>query len=328
MTNLYSKLKSIPSKIKYKYWGYYYPQYRKKVEADFKNLPLNSPDKVSAYISNLLETDSPCMISRFGSNELSAALCYGRNFHPLWFLRKIAPFWAPPYIANEMKSNAGFFSNDKKNLSDFADLLLSSAEKVDLLGSWIGSERMIEEKMGYERCPLLYLEPYWSKKPWTKSLQGKNVLVIHPFASTIQLQYSKHRLLFDNPDLLPPFNLKVIKAIQSIGGDNNGFNSWFDALHYMEKQIDSIDYDIALIGCGAYGMPLAAYCKETGKKAVHLGGVLQLLFGIKGNRWAEDGYGSDFGFDYKRLLDNPNWVKPLPEETPIISKKIENACYW
>ena len=42
------------------------------------------------------------------------------------------------------------------------------------------------------------------------------------------------------------------------------------------------DFDVALIGCGAYGFPLAAKLKTAGKQAIHLGGVLQALFGIKG----------------------------------------------
>ena len=41
------------------------------------------------------------------------------------------------------------------------------------------------------------------------------------------------------------------------------------------------NFDIALIGCGAYGFPLAAFVKGIGKKAVHIGGPLQLFFGIK-----------------------------------------------
>lgn len=51
----------------------------------------------------------------------------------------------------------------------------------------------------------------------------------------------------------------------------------------MKDEIDKQDYDIALIGCGAYGFPLAAHIKRSGKKAIHLGGALQLLFGIKVN---------------------------------------------
>ena len=50
----------------------------------------------------------------------------------------------------------------------------------------------------------------------------------------------------------------------------------------MKSQMDQTDYDIALIGCGAYGFPLAAHAKRMGKQAIHMGGSLQLLFGIRG----------------------------------------------
>ena len=77
---------------------------------------------------------------------------------------------------------------------------------------------------------------------------------------------------------------------------------------------------VGLFGCGAYGMPLAAYCKEIGKKAVHLGGATQLLFGIKGKRW--DCY------DYISSLYNEYWVRPSEQEKPKNANKIESACYW
>ena len=48
-----------------------------------------------------------------------------------------------------------------------------------------------------------------------------------------------------------------------------------------------IDFDVAIIGCGAYGFPLAAKLKQAGKQAIHLAGATQLLFGIKGKRWEE-----------------------------------------
>lgn len=50
----------------------------------------------------------------------------------------------------------------------------------------------------------------------------------------------------------------------------------------MQDEISKEDYDICLIGCGAYGFSLAAYVKRCGKQAIHMGGALQLLFGIKG----------------------------------------------
>lgn len=36
----------------------------------------------------------------------------------------------------------------------------------------------------------------------------------------------------------------------------------------MKSEIDKCDYDVCLIGCGAYGFPLAAHVKHKGKQAI------------------------------------------------------------
>lgn len=69
-----------------------------------------------------------------------------------------------------------------------------------------------------------------------------------------------------------------------------------------------IDFDIAIIGCGAYGMPLAAKLKKTGKQAIHLGGETQLLFGIKG-KWWEENYPSKIASCF-----NEYWGYPADSE--------------
>jgi hypothetical protein len=165
---------------------------------------------------------------------------------------------------------------------------------------------------------LVDLEPWYHNSPWTKALAGKKVLVIHPFEKTIKSQYKKRTKLFANPNILPKFTLKTLKAVQSLGGNSDDFSNWFDALKHMEDKISSTDFDIAIIGCGAYGLPLAAHVKRMGKKAVHLGGATQLLFGIKGKRWED----SNFKFI------NDYWVRPLEEEKPKAHKQVENSCYW
>lgn len=81
---------------------------------------------------------------------------------------------------------------------------------------------------------------------------------------------------------MPEFELKVLKAVQTLaGGQDDRFTDWFEALDYMYCEALKMEFDVAIIGCGAYGMPLAAKLKQAGKKAVHLGGVTQILFGIK-----------------------------------------------
>jgi hypothetical protein len=168
------------------------------------------------------------------------------------------------------------------------------------------------------------LNPYFSKSPWTRALEGKKVLVIHPFAATIQAQYKRRELLFAN-NLLPAFELKTIKAVQSIAGEKTEFDTWFDALDHMKAQMDQVDYDICLIGCGAYGFPLAAHAKRMGNVGFHLGGSLQLLFGIRGKRWENPDYNPVYNY---AALMNEHWVKPAEEERPVAANKVEGACYW
>ena len=154
---------------------------------------------------------------------------------------------------------------------------------------------------------------------------GKKVLVIHPFTETIRSQYLRRELLFPGREVLPEFELITMKAVQSNGvlPEQFPYSDWFEALDFMCGKIREIDYDIALIGAGAYGMFLGAFCKHCGKQALHIGGALQLIFGIKGARW-EKQYPPEFG----QRLFNENWVNPLPSERPAGYEIVEDGCYW
>ena len=84
-----------------------------------------------------------------------------------------------------------------------------------------------------------------------------------------------------------------------------------------------MNFDIAIIGCGAYGFPLAVKLKKAGKQAIHLGGAAQLLFGIKGKRWE-----SDPAFEYVQKFFNDSWVYPDEAERPQKAHIVEGGCYW
>ena len=175
------------------------------------------------------------------------------------------------------------------------------------------------------------LYPFWVDRPWTLALKGKKVLVVHPFAETIRSQYNRRKYIFDNPDILPEYELKTLRAVQSNAGNDVPFRDWFEALKWMEEEIAKIDFDFCILGCGAYGLPLAAAVKRMGKKAIHIGGGTQLLFGIKGRRWDNDAYHwknlPQLNTSYSSLY-NDYWVRPSQSETPKAAKNVEGACYW
>jgi hypothetical protein len=218
---------------------------------------------------------------------------------------------------------SGFFPGTQEDVLRFSDLMLGLTSQVDLLAVWslIMEDYVIDTYAPQTRiCQLESVGPYRHKDPWSKALAGKKVLVIHPFEESILRQYEKRKLLFEDKDVLPDFELKTIKAVQTIAGEKSEFANWFEALDYMYDKAMATDFDVAIIGCGAYGFPLAAMVKKRGKQAVHMGGGVQILFGIKGSRWDTDPFTSK--------LYNDHWVRPDESETPKNANSVEGGCYW
>lgn len=275
-------------------------------------LPRHTGLEAQETIRKALESDEPLMIARFGAVEVKAVL-YGILPPPINICLE-------NYVYSHMGQNAGFFPVNSTMLERFKDLMLHDMADVDILASWRPEEIFFKKRMpDVYRIGLMDLQPHEnSDSLWTAALREKKVLVVHPFAKTIERQYNENRTrLFKNRDILPEFaSLTTIAAVQSIAGNRTAFANWFDALAWMEEKIDCCEFDVALIGCGAYGFPLAAYCKRIGKKAIHVGGALQLIFGIKGKRW--DNWS----------LYNEYWVSPSEAERPEGLQNVEGGCYW
>ena len=294
----------------------------------------NNPEEANIQIRTLLENNKPCMIARYGATELLCMTNYlGIKNHSnfLKFITGHSPeWWWTDIVIRNMCQWSGFFPPTPDNLQRFCEMMDEDTKQLDLLGCWDQHESLFENKLkGVKRVHLRLLEPFWSAQPWTISLENKKILVIHPFAELIEKQYKKRLSIFPN-GILPYFQLTTIKAVQSLGGEAQ-YKDWFEALNWMKKQIEIQNFDICLIGCGAYGFPLAAHVKRLGKKAFHIGGALQLLFGIKGTRWENPNYGvKEWNIpigSYSNMM-NEAWIKPGEEFKSKNANMVEGACYW
>lgn len=229
----------------------------------------------------------------------------------------------PDYIKKVMHLNAGFFPADKENLLKFGRLLWESSKSVDVFGVWFN---LLEDYVIHKTSPdaelvdLIGLEPYRSKNPWSKALKNKKVLVVHPFEESIQHQYAIHDKLFKDPEVLPDFELLTYKAIQTNAGGSCEYATWFDALDHMFEEIRQFNFDVAIVGCGAYGLPLAAKIKALDKQVIHLAGATQVMFGIRGARW-------DVRPEMQQYF-NEFWIRPSENEKPKDAKSVEGGCYW
>ena len=282
------------------------------------------------------------MIARFGTTEINCInnyLCV-KSDKPYFqkCVEYITDYTHTPWWNKDhwkiMSLWSGIFPPCQDTAEKFSERYLQDIPEIDILASHQYYEKFMPLRPDVTRIQLEMLYPFSVNRPWTRYLKGKKVLVVHPFEKTIQEQYKKRKLLFKDENILPDFELITFKAVQTIAGCKSTFKNWFEALEYMENEIAKIDFDVCIIGCGAYGLPLAAYVKRMGKQAIHLAGGTQLLFGILGNRWVKQ-YGDvlhyrpgiDININYRPLF-NEYWIYPLKEDTPDNANIVEGACYW
>ena len=284
----------------------------------FYGTEITSLREGNILIKHLLELDEPCFIGRIGTVEMGVLSdAIAKEYH----LKSSIKQSSKKVLCN----NAGFFPENPadEDIMKWANIYKESIKLLDVHASF---DTHSEDYVASKFCPnaritqLCALEPYYFDSPWSHALLGKKVLVVHPFESTIKNQFINRTKLFKNPEVLPEFELKTVKAVLSLAGEETPFSTWFDALDYMKCEINKIDFDIAILGCGAYGIPLGGYIKSMGKKAIIMGGATQLLFGIVGARWEKTGVMNQYINEY--------WVHPSASETPKHSGKVENACYW
>lgn len=281
-------------------------------------------------IRGFLERGRPCLIARFGCVELDAALRGYDISRCASGLRKAldlligasGPFWWDNSIRANLLRTTGVFPVDDATLMRFSKRVLADARSVDVLGSWNARELELKKRY-FPNCKAVDLgglDSFPYQNPWSSALEDRRVLVVHPFCQTIAAQYMRREKLFENPAILPTFQLTTYRPVTSFLGLKTPYRDWFGALDAMCADIAEMDFDVALIGCGAYGMSIGAFVKNVlRRQAIHLGGVTQLLFGIKGGRWD--------GGPYSRFY-NGFWVRPDEAERPVNYRQHEGGACW
>lgn len=285
---------------------------------------LPSCDKVQKLMHHYVEGSSPFALIRFGLFEY--ILCYQ-------YLEKIngLRYKYSEFICQHIGLDAGLFPVEDAYMDEYAMLILSQLNIADGLSYWRNIPEsyifadFYKKNVFYVNVEDLYPFPFLHPNTlpiWQLALKGKRVLVVSAFAETIRKQYAKREQLWINSDeILPNFELILYKAIQTNGGLNDErFPSWRAGLSFMTDEILQLNFDLALISCGAYGMPLALALKQNGRKVVQWGGCFQLWFGILGGRWSTDS-------SVQKYI-NKSWVYPSDLETPPLASQVNNTCYW
>jgi len=285
-------------------------------------------------VCNIVQGSEPFFIGRNGSTEMEV-------FH-FWQVYRKEGHPYPTAMIEKLERVSGIWPATQESVDDWATAYAESLKSLDgLAAGWYKPYEQIEADFlkvyspNSFRIPLRTLEPYYvpSKLRWTQYLKGKKVAVVSSFADTIQTQVwaqdsSKIWASLDEPETILPTAVQWIPIRTYFppkisGGGSTGWtdvNSWREAVNLVVQDVLSTDAEIVLIGCGALGMCIGSRLKEAQRSVILMGGAIQVLFGIKGQRWATHDIISKFW--------NSAWIYPSQHETPTGAYLIEGGCYW
>ena len=159
------------------------------------------------------------------------------------------------------------------------------------------------------------------REPWTLALKGKRILIISSFIESIKEKIPIRDKIY-GIDLFPDCEFVFIKPPQTHG--NNDSRRFPEELADFVENVRNIkdSFDIALCSCGGYGNAICSAIYDMNKSAIYVGGVLQMYFGIYGERWMRERP------DIMRMFLNKYWSRPKESERPKNFKNVEKSCYW
>lgn len=289
----------------------------KIAQDEWRDVSLLSADRVGEQISAAIGSKTAYLSGKVGANEqVLLQWAMGLRVRGRFHSRSIAFSQT-----RKMLSGAGLKPRSKESYFQFVPKLTKSIQDADILGIWkYAGERDIYRKVGTnaQLCDFFDLDPWFMDKPWSSQLEGKTVYVVSPFLNTFREQMPKARMIWGGRPVLPELNLTGYKFPFLMSEDSAG--DWRDVLWEVIEDIDRAQPDVVLTGCGALGFPIACHAKRRGKVGIHMGGMLQLLFGVKGKRYEQ-------AARYKPLL-NEAWVPPPSSERPSDYRNVEDGCYW
>ena len=267
---------------------------------------------ISFAITTALENDDGALIGRNGTIELESMLY--------------------PQVREALEKNAGIFP--LSTIDAWRDRSIKATKEANVLATgWYEPLKKAEAhaltswNSSAIQIPLRSLEPYYVEpsKAWTTLLAGHKVAVVSSFTVSAMKQVGKLDKLW--PDMLPPtIRWRWVQTGHppSVAMGRNEWpphvTSWIDAVNHVVLEVIRTGARFALIGCGGLSMPIAKALKDRGVIAIVLGGAIQVLFGIKGKRWASHPVISKFW--------NDSWIWPSENETPRGFSGVEGGCYW
>jgi len=293
----------------------------------------------TAEITALLSGDAPVFLARVGGSDTDAvaALLQGKHdkVEKLWL-----SIWRHRNITEKFNGFYDVTANDDIFWRYVNDLLgiYERMTHAFIVGSKMLTlympttisptflEKRVESKDGFDmlmtraagrelRCyPYPFVErltlgQHSLLRVLAEVLPGKRVLVVSPFERSIRQNFHQRRDFFKNFDY-PDFDLLTVNTPITYHGLPRAFyphENWFETADALRAEVSKQGFDVALLACGSYAMPLGEHIAQNmGKKAVYVGGLLQLMFGVTGRRYDKPFFADQCNLD--------SFIRPVEAE--------------
>ena len=276
------------------------------------------------FIINILAKNNSFSIIRLGHDIGMVAVAVLENIEP--DIKHI----------EDMDYYDGIYCENNEQAKEYGEIYNNSIRNSDALACFPMLKDVQKQQHIYLnkfQLPALHnrvLEPFYCSlegfQPWTQYLDNKKVLIISPFTKSFKEQHQQNFKIFKKSEkqiFVPSQEFIFYKCFNTLAG-NHLHKNWRETLDIMCNEITQIDFDIALLGCGGYGVPLCYFIKShLDKSAIYIGGGLQLLFGVMGKRWEN--------MDLWREIIEENGTKfvyPTPKEKIDNYKVLCGGSYW
>jgi hypothetical protein len=292
-----------------------------------------SSSSVAAYqfnfvLSSILKSNESLLLGRLGSTEsrIIRASETGLGIDSL-------------ALARHAKNQAGIAPRDE--LKAVADVYLREILNFNFLAEWPspGHTVVVNHLKANQRTPFFYNLEFLNPLSltlsfglpvcdlWLSALAGQRVLIVHPCEESFRASTTRSLGKYES-ELLPELDYKCVVPPVTFGSYKKPF-SYLSQLQDLRDTIIKLSrherFDTALVAAGGYGLPIASfiYKEQIAKKVLHVGGALQIYFGVVGNRWLSEPYKTMY-----RSYDNlSRWSRIIDPSITRLADSVEKGCY-
>ena len=194
-----------------------------------------SIDETIDLIIEKIRSGTPFVAGKIGTGDGEALARYfdiTANEHALqkalkMTIGKRGPFWWDNSVRAAICRCAGVFPITDESIEKFCDIFIDACQYIDGFASFNPGEFRLHQTL----CPtaasinLNALAPQGHPRTWYRAIEGKTLLVVHPYAKTIQTQYEKNVEYHVGQGAFPRLK-KLITYVPVI---------WFNAASQFEK---------------------------------------------------------------------------------------------